>query len=130
MAGSSTRRSGTTLAVVLLFVLAVAAAFALWRLGAPDAPEMWAAMRSAAENGRASAALASAAATGLLPWLLIPTLGPIAIACVLLLTSRSTTHTHDVAGHEAVVVEEKARRSRAPWSRPPAIAASLRRRAA
>jgi len=106
MAGSSTRRSGTTLAVVLLFVLAVAAAFALWRLGTPGAPEMWAAMRSAAENGRASAALASAAATGLLPWLLIPMLGPIAVACVLLLTGRSAATVEDTAT-DKVVAEAK-----------------------
>jgi hypothetical protein len=101
MAGSSTRRSGTTLTVVLLLLLAGASAFALLKLAEPGVAENVAALRSAAESGRADAALASAAETGLLPWLLIPTLGPIAIALVALLTSR---RAEPVAGSEATDV--------------------------
>jgi hypothetical protein len=106
MAGSSERRSRTTLAIVLLLLLSVATAFALVQLARPGAAEDWAALRSAAEHGRAAAAFSRAVETGLLPWLLIPTLGPIVIALVLVITSRRAAATAEGPGEAAVAVAE------------------------
>jgi hypothetical protein len=78
-----------------LLLLAAAGAFALFQLARAGAAEDLAALRSAAENGRAAAALTSAAETGLLPWLLVPVLGPIVVALVVLLVSRSTSSAED-----------------------------------
>lgn len=91
MAETSKRSSGTIVAVVLLVLLSAADVFVLFKLSEPGTPDALAQLRSAAENGRASAAFTSALETGMLPWLLIPTLVPLLIAIIAFVGGRGRT---------------------------------------
>jgi hypothetical protein len=108
MAETSKRSSGTILAVVLLVLLSAADVFVLLKLSEPGAPEALAALRSAAEHGRVSAALASASETGMLPWLLIPTLAPLLIAVIAFVggRGRAVASAPAVAGEAPETREE------------------------
>jgi hypothetical protein len=126
MVETSKRSPGTILAVVLLVLLSAADVFVLLQLSAPGAAEALAQLRSAAENGRASAALSSALETGMLPWLLIPTLTPLVIAVIAFVGGRGRAAA--VAPTAVEVTAEKSSKARkaekqekAPPA-PPAIA--------
>lgn len=97
---TETARTGWTLTLLLLLALAVAGVFALVQLSAPGAAESLAALRSAAALGRFGPAFASALESGLLPWLLVPTIGPLLVAIAVLIAMPRR--------RSAKVVEERA----------------------
>lgn len=85
MSETSHRRGGTALAVVLLVLLAAASGLALAYLAGAPASSALADLRSAFDQGGLSAALAEVWSSPLLPWLLVPTLGPLLVAALLVL---------------------------------------------
>ncbi len=89
MSETSDRRAGAALAVVLLVLLAIADGLALAYLAAEQATPGLAALRGAFDEGGLSGALGEALASPLLPWLLVPTLGPLLLAALLLLVRRA-----------------------------------------
>jgi hypothetical protein len=121
MAETSKRSSGTILAVVLLVLLSAAGVFVLYELSEPGAAEALAQLRSAAENGRASAALASAVETGMLPWILIPTLGPLLIAVIAFVGGRGRVVASAPAAADAVVDDPEAPSKGKPAPAPPPV---------
>ncbi len=86
MAEASPRKTGIYVTTVLLVALAGGSGFAIHQLSEPGLAEALTALRDAASGG-AGAAFRSAQTGGLLPWLLIPTLGPLLLAVLLLVVA-------------------------------------------
>jgi hypothetical protein len=86
MAEASSRKTGIYVTSLLLVALAAGSGFALYRLAAPGPAEALAAVRAAADGG-AGAAFRAAQGAGLLPWMLLPTVGPFVLALFLLIVA-------------------------------------------
>lgn len=126
MSETPTRRAGVTLAIVLLLALVAADVFALLQLAAPGAAEALAGLRSAAEQGRAEAAVASALESGMLPWLLIPTVGPLVVLLALLIGARGGAKAGAGVGAGAAGAETAVERKDAAAPRLPPEASGLK----
>ncbi|MDG2307340.1 MAG: DUF2760 domain-containing protein [Candidatus Binatia bacterium] len=86
MAEASSRKTGIYVTSVLSVALAAGSGFALYQLAAPGPAEALAAVRAAADGG-VGAAFRAAQGAGLLPWLLLPTVGPFLLALLLLVVA-------------------------------------------
>lgn len=108
MAEASPRKTGIYVTAVLLVALAAGSGFALHRLASPDLSVALVAVRSAAGGG-AAAAFRSAQETGALPWLLIPTAGPLLLALLLLIVAprRPKAAPGEGAGEDDSAVDDE-----------------------
>jgi hypothetical protein len=117
---------------LLLILLAALDLWALAELGAPGAAEGLATARAAAAAGDASGAFAAANAAHLLPWLLLPVLGPLAIALVAALSggrsadARAETQEREVAADARPSPADEREAKRSPVVPTPSPASGLR----
>ena len=83
---SSPRKGGIYVVCVLLIVLAAACGYALYQLAAEGMASALTDVRGAAAGG-VGPAFQSARDSGVLPWLLLPTLGPVVLSLLLLIVA-------------------------------------------
>jgi hypothetical protein len=86
---TSSRGSGSIVAALLLVVLAGADAFVLHHLSRPEPAAALTLLGTTLDTSGAGAAFRQAMDAGLLPFLLIPIVGPLLIALIVALTGRS-----------------------------------------
>jgi len=134
MAEASPGKAGILVASLLAVALAAGGGFALHELASPAGAEALVATRAAAAQG-AEAAIRSARESGILPWLALPTLGPLLLAVLLLGVAARRRAPGVEAGSPAVAdasgtaaPERRAAPPRKPETAEPAIpgAAGLR----
>lgn len=87
MAEASPRKTGIYVTSVLLAALGAGSGYGLYRLSEPGLGEALSAVRDAFAAGGAGAALQSAQQGAVLPWILLPTLGPVLLAVLLLIVA-------------------------------------------
>lgn len=105
MAEASPRKTGIYVTSVLLIALAIASGYGLAQLAAEAASEGLAAARAGFADRGIGGALQAAQQGGILPWLLLPTVGPVVLAILLLIVAPrgggSTASDDDVDEEEA-----------------------------
>lgn len=84
---TSSRGSGIFICAFLLLLLAATNGWVLYRLSRPDLAPLLVSVGEAVPGG-AGAVFQQASATGLLPWIAVPLLGPLVVALLLLLVGR------------------------------------------
>lgn len=101
MAEASPRKTGIYVTSLLLIVLAIASGYGLAQLCAEGASSGLAAARDGFASRGVGGALNGIQGAGLLPWFLLPTVGPLVLAILLLVVaprSGATAATEDGAG--------------------------------
>jgi Domain of unknown function (DUF2760) len=88
MVEASTRKTGIYVTAGLLLALAIGGGFALARLGTAEGLDALRRVREAAVAGGLAGLGREAAQGGMLPWLLVPAVGPLVVAIVLLVATR------------------------------------------
>lgn len=87
MEAVSPRRTGIYVTALLLVALAAGSGFSLYEVAAPALAEALTGARAALAEGGVAEGFRAARDEGILPWLLVPTLGPILVAALLLLVA-------------------------------------------
>lgn len=87
MAEASPRKTGIYVTSVLLVALAAGSGYGLYQLAAPGSAEALAAVRNAFAASGAKGAFQTAQQGAVLPWILLPTLGPVLLALLLLIVA-------------------------------------------